>query len=536
MAFEVLNAIFTDPNGFSFPIPMIDLGDQIPPDNEESGLGYNSQNWQRRSAIAWSDVYDGDLPDDKQIWNVLTADTVYSVVDDRGHNWGGFFIRSADDYIELTSHSDYFYPGSAFTPHILADCWLVTFKINNARSMGFLLRGDGWYYSPDYSDCASLMYQNGTNDMFNVMWNHLTISESPGEKGFKPIKDLTQHTKGGGEVSGKTPGYKTEDLSQPTAPNESVASAVGSGFINCYKIDSANLNKVGQCLFSPNLTQMLNGLFMNPMDSLISLNVFPCTPDVGASDAVNVFGYWCKAEALGYDANGYRLNKQFKVFHFGTLHVPEEWESFLDYDATSVTLFLPFIGEVDLPSTEIIGSNVTLDYTVDFFTGMCVANVLVKKGLEMSSGGLVSHCSQHSYQGNCAVNLPLTAVNYGAMIGSFINAASTGLRTGLAGAAASLASDVASGGFRPTITTKGTLSANAGMCGVLYPYITVTRPITAECESYQEVVGYPSYIKNTIGACEGLCVCEEIDLKGINGATESEIARIRQLCLEGVRN
>ena len=122
------------------------------------------------------------------------------------------------------------------------------------------------------------------------------------------------------------------------------------------------------------------------------------------------------------------------------------------------------------------------------------------------------------------------------MIGSFVNAASSGLRTGMAGAVGSFASDVVSGNFKPTITTKGTLSANAGYCGILYPYIIVTRPITTEPDKYQEVLGYPSYMENTIGACKGLCVCDDIDLKNISGATDEEIDEIRQLCREGVRN
>ena len=91
-----------------------------------------------------------------------------------------------------------------------------------------------------------------------------------------------------------------------------------------------------------------------------------------------------------------------------------------------------------------------------------------------------------------------------------------------------------SGGFRPSVTSKGNIVANSGFCSVLYPYIRITRPITAEPESYQEVLGYPSYINTTLGECEGLCVCEDIDIEGIVGATENELSRIKSLCSEGV--
>lgn len=363
------------------------------------------------------------------------------------------------------------------------------------------------------------------------IWN-----PSSGEKGFRPIGTIADKTIGGGEHSNKTPTYPSDTLEQPGAPDETHASAANAGFITVYKVSESNLAKVATLLFNPTLGDKVAQMFFNPMDAIISLNIFPCSPDVGGSVTLGALGYSLYSANMGEGAYGNKIATQFKVFDFGTITIPEEWKSFLDYDATSISLYLPFIGEVDLPATEIMGATVNVQYTVDFFTGMCVANVKIVKHVLLPDGRLANHNAQHSYQGNCAINLPLTAVNYGNMIGSFINAASSGLRTGIAGAVGSLMSDAASGGFKPTISTKGTLSANAGYCSILYPYICITRPITTEPEKYQEVIGYPSYIKNTIGACDGLCVCEDIDLRGIVGATENELRRIKQLCREGVYN
>lgn len=359
----------------------------------------------------------------------------------------------------------------------------------------------------------------------------------PGEEGFRPIGDHpVDKVIGGGTISGHTPKYQTDNISQPGAPDESSASAARLGFIRVYKISEANLNYLGRLLFNPLFKITLNNPMNNPLDAIISLNIFPCAPDVGGSEVIGAFGYNMASQILDITAHGNPISNQFKTFDFGTVAVPEDWNSYLDYDATSVTLFLPFIGEVELPADEVIASSVNVQYTIDFFTGMCVANVLIQKSVILSSRRTVSHKTQHSYQGNCAINLPLSAVNYGSMIGSFVNAASSGLRTGMAGAVGSFASDLVSGNFKPTITTKGTLSANAGYCGILYPYIIVTRPITTEPDKYQEVLGYPSYMENSIGACKGLCVCEDIKLNGITGATDSELSEIKRLCREGVYN
>lgn len=448
-------------------------------------------------------------------------------------------------YIQFQSNQTYWYPPSGTSTNF-------TYRPHNVYALpcGSYFMA---YYTGDESDQYGGYYY-GIFDIFtfNQQTGYTEINivrcinfnantwgkpeRSPGDKGFRPIGDHpVDKVIGGGTISGHTPKYQTDNISQPGAPDESSASASRLGFLRVYKVDEANLNKIGQLLFNPVFLVMLAG-FVDPMDAIISLNIFPCSPDVGGAQTIGALGYNLASQVLGLTAQGYPISTQFKTLDFGTVVVPEDWESYLDYDATSVTLFLPFIGEVELPSDEVVGSSVNVQYTIDFFTGMCVANVLIVKSVILSSRRTVSHKTQHSYQGNCAINLPLSAVNYGSMIGSFINASSNGLRTGMAGAVGSFASDVVSGNFKPTITTKGTLSANAGYCGILYPYIIVTRPITTEPDKYQEVLGYPSYMENSIGACKGLCVCEDIKLNSITGATDSELSQIKQLCREGVYN
>ena len=376
---------------------------------------------------------------------------------------------------------------------------------------------------------------NTTNALTDI--NFASVELDPGDEGFKPTGKTTGgKNRGGGSKSGHKPKYETDEIEQPGAPDESTASAVGSGFITAYQIGAASLANVGKCLYSSTLLTAIANLFVNPLDAIISLNVFPCSPNTGALEAVKLINHSCTETDLGISATAYKLANQFKVFDFGTVTVGEEWESFLDYEATSVTLYLPFIGEVDLPADEVMGASVNVQYTVDFFTGMCVANVHIHKGIDIGLDANIGHYAQHAYQGNCAINIPIGSANYGNVVGSFVNAASAGLRTGMAGAISTLASEATSGGFKPTITTKGTLSANAGFCSILYPYLQITRPISAEPDNFQTVMGYTGYINNSIGECKGICVCDDIELAGISGATASEIARIKSLCKEGVRN
>ena len=380
-----------------------------------------------------------------------------------------------------------------------------------------------------------------------VISSQITANEFPdeysvdaGDKGFRPITiKPTQPTQGGGSTSGGSPTYPTDVLTQPGAPDESVASAAASGLLNAYKIDAANLAHLCYNLFSPTWQSKFTHLFWEPLDSIISLQVFPCSPNVGTQEYVKTLGYMNKMDPDGlrdaWEASqAYPLTNQFKVFDCGSLSIPEMFESFLDYDASSFELFLPFIGDISMPVNEVMGSTINVQYTVDFFTGMCVANVLITKNTPLSNGNVADQYAQHSYMGNCAVQMPLSSTQYGNIMGSLAQAASMGLKTGLAGAAGSLASSAANGGFRPTVATKGTIGANAGFCGILQPYITITRPIPIEPENYQTVVGYPSYIDAVLGTCEGFCRCKAIDLHNVAGMTQSEADRVTAMCKEGI--
>lgn len=371
-------------------------------------------------------------------------------------------------------------------------------------------------------------------------WGVLDVD--PGQTGFVPTGAHTTHQKPGiggrGTANKKDPEYASDTVTQPDRPNESQASAVKSGFLKSYLMTQAQLDKICSALYSDTLLDVIKSSFVNPLDFIVSLMVFPTNPDVGATENLR-FGKWIASAAagvigaLGVDITGSRLSSEFKKIDFGTLQIPENWGNFLDYSQTSIELYLPFIGSVNIDVAECMGGSINVQYTIDFFTGMCVANVLSERSFPLPSGKLIPNRAQHAYQGNCAIQIPLSAADYGSMVGSLINACTQGISNPAAGFAG-IATDAIAGGLRPNISSKGNIVANSGFCSVLYPYVRITRPITAEPDSYQEVMGYPSYINTSLGQCKDLCICDEIDLKGITGATEEELDRIRQMCKDGV--
>lgn len=446
----------------------------------------------------------------------------------------GSFTPNIDPIFNVRMAETYDQPTISY-----AACYLAHAKIDGVDRIGFLGIDDRsssyWsFMTPQF------IYDEYVSDLLLSF-----INPEPGTKGYNPTKTKYKKKGTGGKGhnprGGKNniPSYETDTLQNPGEPDESTASAINSGMITAYDITPANLTGLADCLFGNSLQTAIAGMLMNPLDYIVSLNVFPYTPRIGSPRTIKL-GRWNCAPGqledgnLGAQSTGAPLTSQFRTIHFGQISIFENWGSFLDYSNTQIELYLPFIGCIDLDTSEVMGGTIDLDYTIDFFTGMCVANVCCNRTIETPDGETYTQYAQHSYQGNCAINVPLGQVQYGNMVGSFINAGASGLRNGGAGAVLSLASDIASGGMKPSVTTKGTISANAGYCSILRPYVKITRPISAESDSFQEVMGYPSYVDSTLGECEDLCICESIDLHSVSGATDNELNRIRQMCLEGV--
>lgn len=373
-----------------------------------------------------------------------------------------------------------------------------------------------------------------------ITGNFADVEAEPGEDGFSPTAEHTDPLHPGiggrGSTNKKHPDYSTDVLTQPGAPDESEASAIGTGFITAYKITQADLGAVGSCLWGTTLEGFIGGLFVNPLDYIVSLSVFPYKPSVGSSTSIKLGRYKCSdtgADGLGFNANGFPLSSQYKTIDFGSVNIPENWGNFLDYTQTTIELYLPFIGCVNIDVSECMRGTINVQYTIDFFTGACVANVLCTKNVPISGIKVKQQYSQHSFQGNCAVQVPLSRTDYGSMVGNLINACTQAITNPVQGFVG-MASEAFGGGFRPNVSSKGNIVANAGFCSVLFPYVKLTRPITAEPVAYQEVMGYPSYINNKLNECQGLCICDGINLSNISGATENELNKIRQICMEGV--
>ena len=77
------------------------------------------------------------------------------------------------------------------------------------------------------------------------------------------------------------------------------------------------------------------------------------------------------------------------------------------------------------------------------------------------------------------------------------------------------------------------LSPNAGVLGLLTPYIILHRVVQSLPSNFGHFKGYPSNVTRTLGSCSGYTEVEYIHLDGIN-ATEEEKQELLTILKEGI--
>lgn len=408
---------------------------------------------------------------------------------------------------------------------------------------------------------------------------------------------LDPNQQGGTSTTGGGHGTFDETSDQIPIPTLPDISAAQTGLIGLFRPSLGDLRRLGAYLWTniSDFIENLNKLFMNPMDYLIALNIFPCVPSVGERKNIRIGSFTTTIDMPPIETQWYEHN-------CGDIFIPEFWGSALDYAPnTKISLFLPFIGSVQINTDEVMNSRLGIYYRVDLLSGECVAMVTVNNSV------------YYQFTGQCSVSVPLTGADwsrvYSAITGAVgtaitggIGAAASGVAAGSATAAlagsraaesianigesfarinetskgvagvremrqrmldgAALASDIARKvaeaptnvgagirasriantinnsigqviGAKGTIQHSGTVSGSAGMLGVKVPYIIIEYPNQSLANNYKHFVGYPSNLSGKISDFDGYTECEQVIPVGFTG-TDDELAELLESLKGGV--
>lgn len=337
-------------------------------------------------------------------------------------------------------------------------------------------------------------------------------------------------TEGGGD--GDLPaGPGGLDFIDPTEiPDLPDVSAVATGFITMYNPSSANLSALGSFLWSGQFDlDTYKKLFADPMQGIIGLGIVPALPNSGGSRNI-MFGNVDTGVNCSY------LSSQYASKDCGSINIQKYVGSFMDYSPyVKISMFLPYIGFVNLGTDDIMGGSINVQYNIDVLTGDCIAFI------KHNTKGVL-----YAYHGNCLTNVPVSGQNYANALKNYyesvagiIPATTNGAAGGPIGAIAGAATGALNAASnvvlnsKPTFQRSGNIGGSAGILGVQKPFVIIERPNISVPNKVQHYLGQTSNITMGLGECSGLTVVEAVHLNGIS-ATSKELAEIDSLLKGGV--
>ena len=368
------------------------------------------------------------------------------------------------------------------------------------------------------------------------------------------LKDLDDPNPGDGDSHGGG-GGGTDVLGGDTIEDTGVPTieATDSGLMTLYNPTVSELQALGRFLWSDGLDlNSFKKLFNDPFDTLLGLSIIPIVPPTSGTKSI-MFGN------LDSGVTAKVISHQFVPnVDMGTVTLGEVYNGALDYSPfTTASIYLPFIGYRELNVQDIMNSKIRLVYKFDVLTGGCIAELYVDhlKTGNKSSDNSKFKWNAHSgllasFEGQCAVNIPLASQDYTntirAMIGAvgMVGGTAASFATGNpALGVAALAVGSANSTIQastPTVQRSGHLSSSNALMANLTPFLTVTRPHQCKPSKYYKLRGVPSqiYVSKLSSLTTSkhdfyLQVAEIPDIK-VAGATDTEIAEIKNLLKEGV--
>lgn len=311
------------------------------------------------------------------------------------------------------------------------------------------------------------------------------------------------------------PEQPTGDTPLPFVPSNSMSSKL----YTVYNPSNANLDSLGAFMWNTSIIQQLVELFTNnPMDAIISLHQIYATPSTGSNKNI-ILG------VLDSNVPAPVVTNQYVTIDCGNVEISEIYGDARDYTQVQTDIFLPFIGLRSLDCHDVIGCRVGVKFKIDVYTGSTLAEISVtKQGVTQIL---------YTFEGNCSVQIPLTAADRSRMIQGIV-AATTGLVTGGVGAMAGAAAAASLGGAMQTSIQKSSaFSGNAGAMGGKIPYIVITRQKSADASNFPQLLGYPTNKGIYLKDCRGYVKVKDIHID-IARATDAEKDMLYSVLKNGI--
>lgn len=199
------------------------------------------------------------------------------------------------------------------------------------------------------------------------------------------------------------------------------------------------------------------------------------------------------------------------------------YDDFNDFENTRATLFLPFVGTINIDINAIARGSITVKYVID----VCNGNIgywVYTFGMQ-STGDLLYGV----YTGNCAIEVPTTGIYKGNALDKILNAGTA------------IASGDAVGILKSTIDTvtdvrvnrSGGIDTASTSISRFQPRLDIEKKEILRTDQYREISGIPAYVTKNLSELSGFVKVFDVDLKSIDGE-DVEKEQLAALIREGV--
>lgn len=309
-------------------------------------------------------------------------------------------------------------------------------------------------------------------------------------------------------------------------------SALGSGLVNLYSPDAAQLQAFSSWLWSASYYDNVIKNQSSPMENIIAFGFVPIN--------VNTVSSTFKVGNLDSTLAANACATEYIEIDCGSLDVPEHFGGFLDYNA-DYQIYLPYIGFKPMRADDFTKGNIKVVYHVDILTGNTQAYVVCQNGTRNKH-------ILYSYVGNCFTELPISGANFARMKQGQMTSVMSGV-TSLVGAGVSIATGNIGGAVsgvmgaieakqnydlqKPDYEHGGGLSGNA-LFTYRTPYIIQTRYETNYPSNYKSLIGIPSRVYKTLENLSGFTKIESVIVDTLTHCTKEEKENIINILKEGV--
>lgn len=307
-----------------------------------------------------------------------------------------------------------------------------------------------------------------------------------------------------------------------TPPNLPTLTATESGFVKIYNPTQSQLKEISNYCWSDSvIVNALQALFGSPINGIISIHTIPSNIPNAVMENFSIAGIATTSIMVNMPTS------QYVTVDCGNVDIENFTGTFLDYSPhTKCSIYLPYLGYRDISVDEIMGKTLNVKYIIDIVNGSFVCFI-------QANGSLITQ-----YNGNCAMTIPLTSVDYTSFFTNTVSMAST-IAGGYASGnpTGSVLQGMMSAGqvmaSKPDISKSGNFGGSTGIMGYQKPYLIITTPTQNKPSQQKEMYGYPCNMSKTLKSLKGYTKVSEIKLENIQG-TDEEKREIMALLKGGV--